>query len=292
MGVVAAVEMGFMSTSSVVTKPLEYMDRDGMNVLWALKPMQETDDAYHTGANIALLSQFAEEEETLFPPCTMLVVRPQRLQARAANEDRSEKFSSTARFVEDNGGEGGAGKQRSSKVWFKEDRLVAAAKRVQARMRGRAARKKASAFRTQYQAAAYVQRLMRGKLGRRRAEEAREEAHAPPPVLLPPTPPSDDGELVRELTEPSESRRRPAALGWESSMESVSSSTGDASLDKHAMLTPRRKHHKKRAQDYATTGMFGGGSGVKLAFDEVLYTEMETADGKKFLHVEVLPSFV
>jgi len=77
MGMVCAVESGFMSTSKNMTAPLKYMEK-GANVLWNLKPGPETDDGYHCGADIAMLSQFGAEAEVLFPPCTLLVVQKQR----------------------------------------------------------------------------------------------------------------------------------------------------------------------------------------------------------------------
>jgi len=77
MGMVCAVESGFMSTSKNMTAPLKYMEK-GANVLWNLKPGPETDDGYHCGADIAMLSQFGAEAEVLFPPCTLLVVQKQQ----------------------------------------------------------------------------------------------------------------------------------------------------------------------------------------------------------------------
>ena len=44
------------------------------NVLWEVQPSPESDAAFHYGADISLLSQFAEEAEVLFPPCTYCVV--------------------------------------------------------------------------------------------------------------------------------------------------------------------------------------------------------------------------
>ena len=55
--------------------PISYLG-EGNNVLWELKPQPQSDVAFHRGADIAMLSQFAAEEEVLFPPCTMLVVIP------------------------------------------------------------------------------------------------------------------------------------------------------------------------------------------------------------------------
>ena len=64
-GMVCAVEMGFMSTSRRIHTPLKYMEGYGSpNVLWAIKPMLETDDAFHCGADISILSQFKAEEES------------------------------------------------------------------------------------------------------------------------------------------------------------------------------------------------------------------------------------
>jgi len=77
LGFVCAVEMGFVSTSRCFATPFEYMDPTGPNVLWALQSAPETDEGYHCGADISMLSQFASEQEFLFPPCTMLVVKAQ-----------------------------------------------------------------------------------------------------------------------------------------------------------------------------------------------------------------------
>ena len=66
---------GFMSTSRNIETPIKYMDRSGSNVLWALQPRLETDEAFHRGADVAILSQFESEKEVLFPPCTLLLVR-------------------------------------------------------------------------------------------------------------------------------------------------------------------------------------------------------------------------
>ena len=41
-------------------------------VLWTLLPDKPSDAAFHCGASLKLLSQFEEEDEVLFPPCTML----------------------------------------------------------------------------------------------------------------------------------------------------------------------------------------------------------------------------
>lgn len=75
-GLVCAVDTAFMSTSRRRETPIDYMDATGgKNVLWELHPRTESDAAYHHGADISMLSQFAAEAEVVFPPCTMLVVR-------------------------------------------------------------------------------------------------------------------------------------------------------------------------------------------------------------------------
>ena len=53
---------------------LLFCGQAGPNVLWSLRPSRETDTGFHYGADISLLSQFAAEQEVLFPPCTMLQV--------------------------------------------------------------------------------------------------------------------------------------------------------------------------------------------------------------------------
>jgi hypothetical protein len=76
LGMVTAVETGFMSTSSRACVAIGYMQNAdaGNNVLWELTPKTESDSGFHRGADISLLSQFSTEAETLFPPCTMLSV--------------------------------------------------------------------------------------------------------------------------------------------------------------------------------------------------------------------------
>jgi hypothetical protein len=68
--------MGFMSTSRKRHIPLRYMGK-GSNVLLCLRPNLETDEAYHSGAAISIISQFAAEDEVLCVrplglPCTQL----------------------------------------------------------------------------------------------------------------------------------------------------------------------------------------------------------------------------
>lgn len=98
--------MGFMSTSRNKETPLEYMDRGGKNVLWALKPMLETDEAYHIGADVAMLSQFSSEAEVLFPPCTMLSVRPSSEQHSSNNRSSDDNASVASERAEGNAADG------------------------------------------------------------------------------------------------------------------------------------------------------------------------------------------
>lgn len=74
-GVVCAVDASFMSVSKFRGAPIAYMG-PGPNVLWAIHQSPQSDAGYHSGADISMLSQFANEEELLFPPCTMLTVLP------------------------------------------------------------------------------------------------------------------------------------------------------------------------------------------------------------------------
>lgn len=74
-GHVCAVDCAFMSTTLRQQTAIDYMSSDTDNVLWVLLGGPQSDAAYHNGAPIALLSQFAAEEEVLFPPMTMLEVK-------------------------------------------------------------------------------------------------------------------------------------------------------------------------------------------------------------------------
>lgn len=71
-GMVCATESAFMSTSKNRKTPISYMGPDN-NVLWEMVPSSSSDGAYHYGADISMLSQYAEEAEVLFPPATMLM---------------------------------------------------------------------------------------------------------------------------------------------------------------------------------------------------------------------------
>jgi hypothetical protein len=92
---VCAVDQAFMSTSRSRKCTIDYMDPRGENVLWQLHPKPESDTGFHRGASIDMLSQFAGEEEVLFPPYTMLVVKeePRLAKAkRAGDVDRARKL--------------------------------------------------------------------------------------------------------------------------------------------------------------------------------------------------------
>ena len=101
-GLVCVVDTAFMSTSRNRDTPIRYMAADGIpNVLWELKAGPESDSAYHIGADISFLSQFAHEDEILFPPCTMMVV--QRQSASATLEAQSAQKSFTGLERHENG---------------------------------------------------------------------------------------------------------------------------------------------------------------------------------------------
>ena len=66
-GEVRAVDCAFMSTSRDRDTPISFMDENGLNVLWELKPAAQDDVGYHHGADISMLSQYAEVPAP-FPP--------------------------------------------------------------------------------------------------------------------------------------------------------------------------------------------------------------------------------
>ena len=90
MGMVCATDTAFMSTSRNRGTPIHYMSGDA-NVLWELAPREESDAAYHCGADISMLSQFGAEEEVLFPPCCLLVVK-EPAEPAAAVEEGGKRF--------------------------------------------------------------------------------------------------------------------------------------------------------------------------------------------------------
>ena len=95
MGMVGATDTAFMSTSRSRATPIDYMG-DGENVLWELEPREESDTAFHCGADISLLSQFAAEEEVLFPPCCLLVVKAPPEQPPPAVTEKGRRFVAVA----------------------------------------------------------------------------------------------------------------------------------------------------------------------------------------------------
>ena len=86
MGMVCATDTAFMSTSRSRATPIQYMGAEA-NVLWELEPREESDAGYHCGADISMLSQFGAEEEVLFPPCCLLVVKEPAEQPMATEAD-------------------------------------------------------------------------------------------------------------------------------------------------------------------------------------------------------------
>ena len=44
------------------------------NILWQLNVASETDEAFHMGADVSMLSMYPAEEEVLFPPNSALQV--------------------------------------------------------------------------------------------------------------------------------------------------------------------------------------------------------------------------
>eukprot|EP00301_Raphidiophrys_heterophryoidea_P026595 c9222_g1_i1.p1 GENE.c9222_g1_i1~~c9222_g1_i1.p1 ORF type:complete len:750 (+),score=177.77 c9222_g1_i1:1001-3250(+) len=72
LGIIAATDFGFLSTSTQRATPINYMHGTS-NVLWSLHCRIE-DEAFHNGGDISFLSMFPHEKEVLFPPLTMLRV--------------------------------------------------------------------------------------------------------------------------------------------------------------------------------------------------------------------------
>lgn len=72
---VCATDMAFMSASLQKNVAESYMQEGGHNVIWELQISRESDTGYHCGADVSMLSQFAHEQEVIFPPCTLLKVR-------------------------------------------------------------------------------------------------------------------------------------------------------------------------------------------------------------------------
>ena len=92
MGFVCATELGFMSTSLAKHTPLHYMKTGPAgttpNILWEIHTSDEDASGYHCGVSIALLSQYSDEQEVIFPPLTML-----RVMARPKQDSPPEGLS-------------------------------------------------------------------------------------------------------------------------------------------------------------------------------------------------------
>eukprot|EP01052_Picozoa_sp_SAG31_P006984 SAG31_NODE_328_length_17643_cov_46.707649_4_plen_158_part_00 len=76
-GFIAAVEFGFVSTSSDHDKPVSFMSSQSPNVLWVMHCVHGLDTytgRSHSGANLQPISQYPSEAEKLFPPLCMLQV--------------------------------------------------------------------------------------------------------------------------------------------------------------------------------------------------------------------------
>ena len=73
-GMVTATDFGFMSTSLDRVVSEGFLGSGGVCVLWEIECGAETDDGFHSAADVSLLSQYPAEKEMLFPPLTMLHV--------------------------------------------------------------------------------------------------------------------------------------------------------------------------------------------------------------------------
>ena len=78
-----------MSSSRSRATPVDYMQRGGPNVLWEMSVANESDGAFHHGADIGQLSQHVDEAEVLYPPLTMLIVQRKQLSAGEASSPKT-----------------------------------------------------------------------------------------------------------------------------------------------------------------------------------------------------------
>ena len=93
-GMITATDFGFMSTSLDRLVSEGFLGGAGArNVLWKIECSPETDDGFHSAADVSALSQFPAEREMLFPPLTMLQVRAE--EPAAAGRVRSESTAQT-----------------------------------------------------------------------------------------------------------------------------------------------------------------------------------------------------
>lgn len=83
-GMISAVDSAFMSTSRNPHTPIAYMTGE-FNVLWQLRSSEPGDDAYHRGADISMLSQFAHEDEVHSTASSMRACRAPVLSAAPAD---------------------------------------------------------------------------------------------------------------------------------------------------------------------------------------------------------------
>jgi len=70
---IAATEFGFMSTSTVKSRALEFCG-DHEATLLCIHPRFEDASGFHTGASLSWCSEYPTEEEILFPPLTLFEV--------------------------------------------------------------------------------------------------------------------------------------------------------------------------------------------------------------------------
>ena len=92
-GMVTATDFALMSTSTDVNVCQEFMATEQSNVLWEVKCGAETATGLHSGADVSLVSQFAQEQEKLFPPLTMLKVESIQVEEAGEGEGRIRKGS-------------------------------------------------------------------------------------------------------------------------------------------------------------------------------------------------------
>jgi hypothetical protein len=97
-GLCSATDFGFMSTSRDLGVTLVFMNKGQDNVLWELECRSE-DEAHHNGADIAIISQFPDEKEVLFPPLTMMVAATPNEPLRVSDEERDGKQYRKIRVV-------------------------------------------------------------------------------------------------------------------------------------------------------------------------------------------------
>uniref|UniRef100_A0A6B2L6D6 NAD(P)(+)--arginine ADP-ribosyltransferase n=1 Tax=Arcella intermedia TaxID=1963864 RepID=A0A6B2L6D6_9EUKA len=80
-GMIAATEFGFMSTSTLKTKALEFCGAQEAT-LFCIKPREEDASGYHKGVSVGWCSEFPAEDEVLFPPLTLFEVLKRRRKNR------------------------------------------------------------------------------------------------------------------------------------------------------------------------------------------------------------------